>query len=274
MAIHCSDIETLAQTYLDGELTEHDLSDFEGHIATCDSCREHVDDEVGFRRVLQRNLPAPKAPDTLRARIGRALDAEDRARAEVVRKRRWSWVLPGAASFAAAAALVLFVSQKTPGKDGNMSAATAAAAEVGTEAVKSHIRRPPLEVQGAAVNPWIRENFLPRVAVPKFRSPSVDLLGARLSHLRGRDAAQLFYKVRIGARQFDVQAHILDAKDLVFRAPARRRVAGLDMWVDRRFGYNIVKFKDRNGIAYVFTSDMDAQALINLLLRSDLLGNR
>jgi mycothiol system anti-sigma-R factor len=272
MAIHCSDIETLAQTYLDGELAEHDLSDFETHLAECDQCRAHVDDEVGFRRVLRRNLSAPAAPESLRDRIAASLDAEDVQRAEVARKRRWSWVLPGTASFAAAAALVLFVMQRTPEQHTKIS--TAAAAEVGTEAVKSHIRRPPVEVQGAAVNPWIRENFRPQVAIPRFRSRTVNLLGARLSRLRGRDAAQLFYKVRRGARLYDVQAHILDAKDLDLRAPARYRVAGMDMWVDKRFGYNIVKFKDHNGIAYVFTSDMDASELIKLLLRSDLLGNR
>jgi anti-sigma factor (TIGR02949 family) len=107
MAFACADIDTLVHTYLDGELAAHDLEDLELHIAGCAACKARVDDELQFRAELRQKLAPPRAPDLLRARVSALLDAEDRAASTAQRKRNIAWVLPGAASVAAAAALVL-----------------------------------------------------------------------------------------------------------------------------------------------------------------------
>lgn len=263
MAIHCEDIETLVHSYLDGELAEHELHELETHLAECQACREHAEAEARFLDGLRTRLAAPPCPDTVRARLGKALDAEDRSRSQAARRARFGWVLPGTASVAAAAALVLFVAEWRAEPEPQ---------PVTYEAVRQHIRRPPLEVQGAGVTPFIEQHFRPRVALPRFSEPSVRLQGARLSHLRGRDAAQLFYEVRghSGARH-DMQVHIVDAADLELPERQRRVVGGRVIWVDPQLGYSTVTYRDEEGLAYVFTSDMEATELVRLVVSSDLL---
>lgn len=266
MAICCSDVETLVQTYLDGELAENDAVEFDQHIGECSACRARVAEERRFLAALRARLAAPPAPDVVRRRVLAALDDEDRVRGRARRQRRASWILPGAASLAAAAALLVFALDPWAGQP------QAADNPVSAEAVRQHIRRPPIEVQGAGVTPWIKEHFTPRVDPPRFSAHGIDLVGARLSHLRGRDAAQLFYEVARDGRRFEVQVHILDASDLDLHGEDRQVIRGRELWIDERFGHSIVTYKDREGIGYVFTSaDMTRPELVDLVVGSDLL---
>lgn len=265
MAIHCSDIETLVNTYLDGELADDDACEFEAHTEDCAGCHERLEHEIEFRTELRRKLAPPRMPDELPARLMAALDQEDAALQQASRRRGLSWVLPGVASLAAAAALLLFVTYDPQ--------APAVEEPVTHEAVKAHLRQPPIEVQGAAsqVSPWISRHFQHGVEPPRFSSTDINLRGARLSHLRGRDAAQLFYEARRGSQRHEVQVHILDGSDLELRG-THRRVGGRDLYVDGNLGYSIVTYKDpHGGMVYVFTSDMSARDLLDLVVNSDLL---
>lgn len=265
MAIHCSDIETLVHTYLDGELAEGDTCEFEAHTHECESCRQRLQEEIEFRTDLRRKLAPPHTPAGLRDRICEALDAEDNEIARASRRRRSSWILPGVATVAAAAALLLFFQVQTRQPP--------AAEPVTHDAVKAHLRKPPIEVQGASqVSPWIKRHFEPSVEPPRFSSSDVNLRGARLSHLRGRDAAQLFYEARRGPSRHEVQVHIIDGSNLDLRGAVMRRIGGRELFVDRKLGYSIVTYKDQqDGMAYVFTSDMSEQDLLDLVVSSDLL---
>ncbi len=265
MAIHCSDIETLVHTYLDGELADHDLDEFEEHTSECAACRARLEEEIEFRNDLRRRLAPPRPPEELRGRLMAALDREDAVAARAERSRRFSWVLPGAATLAAAAALLLFVQAQTQ--------TPVAHVPVTYDAVKSHLHQQPIEVQGAsAVSPWIKQHFEPTVEAPRFSSSDISLRGARLSHLRGRDAAQLFYQIDHNHRRHAMQVHILDGANLDLGGAVKRHIGGRDLWVDNELGYSVVTYKDpSDGMAYVFTSDMSGRELLDLVVGSDLL---
>ncbi len=260
MSIQCAEIENLLFSYLDDELDEHERIDFESHLADCASCADRVDAETRFSDTMRMHLAPPPVPELLERRLLRALDAEDRqSRAQLLR----SWALPGAATVAAAAALAVFV--VAPGSSRNEDLVTHAA-------VQQHLRQPPIEVQGAAVSPWLHEHFRPSIEVPRFSSSDIRLKGARLSHLRGLDAAQLFYEVESFGRLHEVQAHIIDASNLAFRGSRRQVIDGRELWIDGQLGLSVVAYKAPDGIGYVFTSsDMDERQLVDLVGSSDLL---
>lgn len=263
MAIYCSDIETLVHTYLDGELADDDIGDFETHTDTCAECHERVEAEIEFRTDLRRRLAPPRAPSELMQRVQVALDGHDAEQAQTARRNRFSWALPGAATFAAAAALILFMTY-----DGSAPSE----ALVAHDAVQAHMRQPPIEVQGASnVSPWIKRHFQSSVEPPRFSTSGINLRGARLSHLRGRDAAQLFYEIDRSGRRSDVQVHILDGSDLSLAGATRRRIGGRELWIDGELGYSVVTYRDASGMAYVFTSDMSETELLDLVVSSDLL---
>jgi anti-sigma factor (TIGR02949 family) len=264
MAIDCTEIDTLVHTYLDGELADSDVNEFEEHSAECRECAARIEDEIAFRDRLRRRLAAPRAPQGLHTRIGVLLDQEDRVSASARRRSRFAWLLPATASVAAAAALILFVTTNN---------ASLPVESVAADAVNAHMRRPPVEVQGqaASVSPWIKKHFDSQVDVPRFASADVSLRGARLSHLRGHNAAQLFYRVDRNNQRHDMQVHIINASDLNLSSKSKRVIGGREVWVGVERGYSVVTFKDANGVGYVFTSDMEDADLFDLVVSSDLL---
>lgn len=273
MPLQCAEIETLVQTYLDDELAGEETRDLERHVAGCTDCRQQVAEETRFHTSLRKQLAPPRAPADLRDRIAQALDREDEGvRARGISRRRargsrWSWVLPGTATLAAAAALLLFVFQ-TPESPSEPP--------VAYDAVRQHMRRPPVEVQGAAISPWIRRHFSPQVQVPRFDRRHTNLRGARLSHVRGRDAVQFYYDVARGSHRHEVSMLMFDASDIdfgqTFRRSQHRQIDGREIWLDERLGYGVVAHKSADGIGYLLTSDMDGDQLLDLVRQSDLLS--
>jgi anti-sigma factor RsiW len=133
MATQCNDIETLLPTYLDGELAPHDQLSFDHHMADCAVCRELVRSEGAYLVRVRELLVPPPMPEDLAARVRVVLDQADGG-ARAARRRSWrSWALPGAASMAAAAALVLMVVNETdrsPSANDNDSAGVQIASHI------------------------------------------------------------------------------------------------------------------------------------------------
>ena len=101
----CDSIETLAMTFLDGELAGGDARELELHLVECGPCRGHLDQAAGEHARRRQRLAPPPTPELLRARVLRALDDEDRQQ----RRPLTTWLLPGGAALAAVAALAVFV---------------------------------------------------------------------------------------------------------------------------------------------------------------------
>ncbi len=69
--------ETLRELYeyLDGELTDADRTHIQHHLDDCSPCLAAYDFEAELRLVV-RNRCTDQVPDSLRARIAQAIDAE------------------------------------------------------------------------------------------------------------------------------------------------------------------------------------------------------
>jgi anti-sigma factor RsiW len=262
--MNCTDIDNLSQTFLDGELADEEQRELEIHLVGCGACRDKVDGERGFHEELRRILAAPPAPDTLRRRLAANLDAEDARAVAAVRRRRGAWLLPGAAMAAAAAALLVFVMGGEPSQRPS---------PVAYDAARQHMKQLPIEVQGAGVSPWLSQNFMPEVAVPRFGSQT-DLVGARLSHLRDRDAAQLYYRVKIRGQSHALQAHIVDAQGLSLAVGARVRIGGRELYHGSANGVSFVTYKDKRNLGYLFTSsDLSEDQMVDLVANSNILSD-
>ena len=213
--------------------------------------------------MLRGALVAPPAPELLKARIARALDAEDVQETRAVR-RKWSqWALPGSAMLAAAAAIAVFVGVR-PSAD----------SRIATDSAKVNGSLP-LEVQGASTGPWLREHFAP-VEVPRFQT-GIQLIGARLlpNGIAGRDAAMLRYLVDV------------DVNRVTLTAVVMKDVGGDELTGGKAFqiGDHVLRLHDANGmpaisyvdpvdhVAYVFASErMTAQELFDVVVSSDLIA--
>lgn len=255
----CESIDTLAMALHDGELAGEELRDLELHLTECASCRDHASGQAMAIGTLRRKLAPPPAPELLRARVRSGLDAEDRA----ARKPLSSWLLPGAAMVAAAAALAVFVTARPQTRERSVDDVVATIAT----------RARPLEVQGAAATSrWVEQHYDANVALPTFASARVDLWGARLTNVLDRDAVQLYYRVTT-PEDFtrDLQVIVFDAHNLPFNG---RRVdvndrALLTGMIRHRA---VVSYRDARQKAYVFTSSqMSVDELVDMVGSSSLL---
>ncbi len=262
----CTSIDTLAMAFLDDELAGEERRELELHIHDCAACRKHVETEREELGLLRGKLAAPPAPDLLRARIARSLDAEDVV-ATRDQRRRWSqWVLPGSAILAAAAALLVFVAGKPPGPAG--------VGAVAQEGMRQHERSMPLEVQGASTGPWLHEHFTPSVEPPTFTAPGIRLVGARLTAVNGHDGALLAYDVRLADARIGLTALVIrDVRPEELDGGQEIQVGNRVLHVMESGGKTAVTFIDSDRMGYAFMSDrLSPDELVRLVVSTDLIG--
>jgi anti-sigma factor RsiW len=261
----CSSIETLAMAYLDDELVAEERRELELHLLGCASCKQHVDGERSDLALVRKSLVAPPAPGTLKIAIQRALDAADREAVRTVRRGWFQWMLPGAATLAAAAAIAVFVFVRPP--------AAESPGAVAQEAARQQSRVLPLEVQGTSTGPWLRKHFAP-VEPPQFAEPGIELLGARLSSVAGHDAALVRYLVTVGQNQYPLTAVVmvgLRGDELSGGTPIK--VGDRTLHVHDAGGMPAVTYVDEHNTGYTFAADrLTAQELLELVVSSDLIG--
>jgi anti-sigma factor RsiW len=263
----CQSIDTLSMAYLDDELAAEERRELELHLLDCASCRHHVDAERADLELVRKALVPPPAPALLKARIARALDAEDAAAARSVR-RRWSqWLLPGSAMMAAAAAILVFVGVGTPSSRQDSATALGDVAKQQTHSL-------PLEVQGASTGPWLRDHFAP-VEPPQFAEPGIALLGARLlpNGIANHDAALLQYLVAIGPNRVTLTAVVLkDLRGDELSGGQAYQVGDMVLRVHDANGMPAVTYVDPSDhVGYVFASErLTAEELIRFVLSTDL----
>jgi len=186
--------ELRVQAYFDGELPSADSSEVEAHLQGCAECQGLLTELERARSALRRNLSDERASPQLRARVMRALDAEEAAPARP-RPRMWQlrqfWVgaLSGASALAVAGVSAFLVMS---GLSSNALLDTVAAAHVGSLS-SAHL----IEVTSSdrhTVKPWFagRTDVSPPVA--DFAGQGYRLLGGRAETLGRERAAVLVYQ--------------------------------------------------------------------------------
>ena len=235
MAVHCNDFEALTQAYLDEELAEHELTDFESHRSNCSDCRALLAAETAFREILRRRLAPPAAPGHLISSIQGILDNEDNLRATANRGKRWSWVLPSTASVAAAAAVILFT----------------------VNLVTNH--RAPERVASVNVN---QANPMR----PLMRATPVDVRPQSSLSLSPRERAiRVQSHVYVGNQPFTVSVDMVDVKTLRLADQTRTVSNGLILWSRSRGQISEVTYVNRNGrFGYVLRSAMPEKDLVTV----------
>ncbi|HEX4389645.1 MAG TPA: anti-sigma factor [Steroidobacteraceae bacterium] len=183
------------QAYFDGELKSGEAGDVEEHLTQCVPCQGLLEELERTRTTLRRSLAGERASPALRARVMRALDAEESPPARARRPRAWHvrpfWIgaLSGASGLAVAAAgaFLLFT-----------AVSSNAVLEAVTDAhVRSLSSRHLIDVVSSdrhTVKPWFagRTDVSPPVA--DFAAQGYRLLGGRTENLGHERAAVLVYQ--------------------------------------------------------------------------------
>ena len=227
----CPEFERTS-AFIDGELDGDAAMAAERHIETCAHCQAFVAAAAEASEALRGPSGRYKAPELLRARIGKRLDAEAKvmARGSSLRPGFWRGVASGVgASGVIAASLALLTLPPTAG---------GLAREIGKDHVNALMAGKTIEVVSTdhhTVKPWFAGRAPLSPPVTDFKDQGYPLAGGRLAKVGGRTAAVVVY--RHGLHEID-----------------------LYVWADR--GGSLPQASDRRGYHLVFwrAGDLDFAA--------------
>jgi anti-sigma factor RsiW len=227
--------ETLrVQAAFDGELDAVSAAAVERHAAHCPECRALLEHLEHTRAELRRDLEYGQAPPELRARIVRALDAEEAAERRALRPRPawrarpfWLGTCAGAAvALAASLAAVLLAPLLLSGLPDELISAHLRSLQPGQlTAVISTDRH--------TVKPWFAGRADVSPVVADFAAQGYRLLGGRAEYLDRQRAAVLVYEH--GAHVINVFAFLPGHAPLT--AEATRRGYHIACWRGGDLGY-------------------------------------
>lgn len=254
--------------FVDGELDPTTMVEFERHVEVCALCQEHLAFERRFHADVHQTLGEAKAPEGLRARLLERLDREPEPIASssggdgpIVRVLPMSWkhAVP-----LAAAATVLFAVGGTAGE--TQQASTTAGGPVGhifQDIVRVHSNELPADVSRPRPQQLARY-FRGKVRFPvrpaRFAHSDIELVGARLSNVRERQAAALYYDVRGHRVTIVVFEHPTNALQ---QGARRAHLGGRDVFYQDVGGYT-VPVRRAGRITYAFTGDLGREELLGL----------
>jgi anti-sigma factor RsiW len=266
----CESIDTLAMAYLDDELAAEERRELETHLTECTTCRSEVDTARGDQNLIQTSLVAPRPTDTMRMRLARSLDQADREAARAERRRLSSWLLPGGAIAAAAAAIAMFVGTGLE----HTSAPVASRASITQVAVKQQTSPLPFEVEGPNTGPWLRQHFASLAEPPNVAQAGSRLVGARLMQVDGHDGAMLAYDITFEGHPARLKLLVVeDLRDGEMSDGDEVQTKGRWVRVSESEGHAIVTYIDAQHNGYMFMADaLPPDALIELVGRTSLVG--
>lgn len=295
--VRCKDAEDLLDVYIDGEMDIMEARDLERHLEGCRTCADKEERRRHTRNLLRRTSGSLRVTADFQARLNEALRGASAvtaletvvastpepaapsqqavvqtlpapAHARAARAGVRPWIAVGALAAAASIGVLASLLFAAPSFDDPSVHEGPAVAGVSTlatpmiaEAVDWHRRAVPIEVTGpnaSTVGDWFAEKVSFAVSVPDL-GRSVRLLGGRLSHVRHHEAAYILYEAN--GSKLSVMA-FGDTSEL----PESLRRNG-ETFVDNSGGYNVAVHV-RDGVTYTFTSNMEANALVELVERS------
>ena len=266
----CALVRRYIGAYTDLELDPATLIEFDKHLSACAGCQEHA----AFERSVCDQLPHAlkvAAPMLLAAKIQSSLEREANSQGRspssgaLVQFHPWNWKQGWPV---AAAAVALLVVASVVRLQGDEQVQTAGMLE---DMVTLHSGRLPSDVAArpndddddAETTQQVADYFRGKVRFPVrpavFDRQDTRLVGARLSNLRDRRVAALYYE--FGGRRVTVV--VFEGQEDLHARARRTRVGDQEMMY-YLVGGHTVPVRQQAGLHYAFVGDFDRETLIRI----------
>jgi anti-sigma factor RsiW len=273
--VNCRQVAALVEPFVDGELPADQTLEVDEHVATCETCREHVRFGGALRGSVRRVVKADAMPSAgfemrltgaLRAERERILAASERPRSVFPWKRRWVAVPPLVLAAAATFVLATWFNARLDRERAETAAATpapspphaAAIAQESPEQVLDEL----VDYHAAPPTPQITEPTLvqgmePEVGVP-VRLPALKQFGASweggsVVPMKNQRAAIFRYRLS----NHPVTVYVYDARRVPLRGVLEPRVVhNQPVSVGERRGYSIAA-REQRGVGYAVATDLN-----------------
>lgn len=282
--VECQKYGRLLGAYVDGELEAAKLLEIEGHVSTCEPCRERIELDRAMRGTLKKLVNEESAgvdKSAMRARMLAAMACEKArsdarqtgdltsgggvsvAPADSPKNALLGWRTLVPLSSAAALAILWGSVAHAPGHFGEAGVSTN---------VKTAGMDPLAGFVEMHSHPWPMERTDPQgvraleqyVGVPvrpsTFEKRGAHLVGGRLMPVHDERAALLEYRIGQGAGAQRVSVFIYDPRKIqVGGADLTPRAVGTaEVRVGRANGYSVA-VTQKGGVGYALASDLDTE---------------
>jgi anti-sigma factor RsiW len=250
----CTEVRTHLIDRRRGTLTGELREPVESHLAECAMCRSEDAADRELSVVLRDHLPKRRAPESLRRAIEQRLAGKPPRASGGLRPTRRAVVASAVATFAAAAAFLLWM----PTQHDVMV----------TEAVNDHLRilygAHPLEVESGGVHqvkPWFegRVDFAPSVGFGG--DDDFPLQGGAIAYFVDRKAAAYIYKRRLHVITLFV--YRADGLPWSFAPTSSVSLGHLRANELTTRGFHVILWRDGD-LGYALVSDLDPRELETL----------
>lgn len=192
------EFERYLHAYCDGELEVSKMLEVEEHLHECPPCRRAVEAEQDFREGLRTKMSREPVPPHLTERLRSAIaDVEERQQQPPHPQfsGRRAWLL------ALAASVLLFIVGGTLGYLIAQPSSPAGLHPLVTELVSEHMKFAVLENPAELTSGntqqvafWVQGRIGHPVQVPDYSLTGIQLLGGRVTRVRGHRAAYIVYE--------------------------------------------------------------------------------
>jgi anti-sigma factor RsiW len=226
-------------TYLDGELPESEMHDFDAHVRSCPSCAADALTRVQMKRTVQAAGKRFRPSAEFRKKMQQSITSKPQRRFHA------GWI------FATAAALVLVVGVLTSSYLTGRSRQDQALSEIADLHVATLASSSPVDVVSTdrhTVKPWFQGKIPFAFNLPELQDSGFSLLGGRMAYLDQTPGAQLIY---------DVRKHHISV--FVFQERLLKLPAGLDgiSPAPKKLSFNMETWS-QGGLRYFVISDTSA----------------
>jgi anti-sigma factor RsiW len=279
MRDRCADIHPLIALRLDDELRGDDLSEFESHLESCESCRNALDDQRHFIESIRAIKPIYTAPENLRTRseeilkearpVLRAPDALRRAVGKLVLgysslPAAWSGRKFALAVGLAAGIVLCAMAFAVFWRANNNSAPLSPPSDFALKAVDTHLRHQrgqlPFEITSDSpdqISAWFKGKVSFALQLPNYQEASgqqklYSLNGARLVAFRNDYAAYVAYEMK------NEPISLVVTSDQVAQPSGGDEIVskGITFHFDSIEGLKVITWSDR-GLTYALVSDLE-----------------
>jgi anti-sigma factor RsiW len=262
--VSCREIQPLAETFIDGELTPEQTLRVEAHLDGCESCAEQVALLDALRVSTQRAvLEDVTVSPAFEQRVRDALETERRLELERAHSTVWGRRFSGTirrsiAPLLAAAAVLLWLAFRPEVDASAEMKEVVANADMGIDQaldrlIDYHSAPPPAQVTSADELPLFDRDVGVRVHAPSLHKWGAHWEGASLVSVRNHQAASLRY--RMPGRRMTV--YVYDPRKVSVHGSLPKRLVGnAPVYVGEWRGYTVAA-KENHGIGYAMASDLD-----------------
>lgn len=269
----CEETQRYVDAWLDGELDPGAALHVEAHVGRCAPCREEADTIKALKRSMAALRETHAAPAALRSRVFAALEEVDNEGERSVQTAKRKKHATGFLVAGAALAGIVFATGRDAVSRGGLRVASAGVLPPVLEDIaQRHARDLPAEVNSSQPE-QVASFFRGRLDIPvrpvTFHGIPAHLVGARISNVRDRMAAALYYDLggrRVTVFVFDPSLLPSDQDPRVVRHMVANNRA---MYVANAHGYSVA-FTEYAGVGYALASDLPPQDAVRIAQQVEL----